>query len=53
MIIPFSDRAIVDVRKLRDYCPNSEHDEGKHKAILFDSALGWVLSMQRNFGTFC
>lgn len=30
----------VDIRKLRDYCLNPEHDEGKHKARLFSSTLG-------------
>ncbi len=39
MIIPLADRAIVDIRKLRDYCLNPEHEEGKHKAHLFASVL--------------
>jgi hypothetical protein len=32
--------AVVDIRKLRDYCLNPSHDEGKHKARLFAAALG-------------
>jgi hypothetical protein len=40
MIIPNADNAVVDIRKLRDYCLNSEHDDGKHKARLFSSSLG-------------
>jgi hypothetical protein len=40
MIIPNGDRAVVDVRKLRDYCLNSTHNRGKHKARLFESMLG-------------
>jgi len=28
------------MRKLRDYCLNPLHDEGKHKARVFSSALG-------------
>jgi hypothetical protein len=40
MLIPNSKNAIVDIRKIRDYCLNSEHDEGKHKARLFSSSLG-------------
>ncbi len=40
MLIPNADSAIVDIRKLRDYCLNSEHDDGKHKARLFSSILG-------------
>lgn len=39
MIIPNAERAVVDIRKLRDYCLNPEHDEGKHKAHLFAVAL--------------
>ncbi len=31
---------MVDIRKLRDYCLNLEHDDGKHKARLFSSILG-------------
>lgn len=39
MLIPNVARAGVDVRKLRDYCLNPLHDEGKHKARLF-AAVG-------------
>lgn len=40
MLIPNSENAIVDIRKLRNYCLNPEHDDGKHKARLFFSILG-------------
>jgi hypothetical protein len=40
MLIPNAEQAIVDIRKLRDYCLNQEHDDGKHKARLFSSMLG-------------
>ncbi|ASC73481.1 hypothetical protein XM38_044480 [Halomicronema hongdechloris C2206] len=40
MLIPYAANAVVDIRKLRDYCLNSEHDDGKHKARLFRSKLG-------------
>ncbi len=40
MIIPNANQAIIDIRKLRDYCLNPFHDEGKHKARLFASKLG-------------
>lgn len=40
MKIPNAERAIVDIRKLRDYCLNSEHNSGKHKARLFAALLG-------------
>ena len=40
MKIPNAERAVVDIRKLRDYCLNPQHDKGKHKARLFTSLLG-------------
>ncbi len=40
MLIPNAENAIVDIRKLRDYCLNPEHKDGKHKARLFASILG-------------
>ena len=40
MTVPNAERAVVDIRKLRDYCLDPAHDEGKHKARLFTAALG-------------
>ncbi|NEN88650.1 MAG: hypothetical protein F6K48_06840 [Okeania sp. SIO3H1] len=40
MKIPNPKLAKIDIRKLRDYCLNPEHSEGKHKARLFESILG-------------
>lgn len=40
MRLPNGDQAIVDRRKLRDYCLNMSHPEGRHKARVFRSALG-------------
>jgi hypothetical protein len=39
-LIPNAENAVVDLRKLRDYCLNPEHSTGKHKARLFSSMLG-------------
>ncbi len=39
MKLPGGDEAIVDIRKLHDYCLNPDHPEGKHKARVFASAL--------------
>jgi hypothetical protein len=39
MPIPHAERAVVDIRKLRDDCLNSLHEEGQHKACLFATAL--------------
>lgn len=38
--LPQAENAVVDIRKLREYCPNLEHDDGNHKAPLFLSSLG-------------
>ena len=40
MRLPGGENAIVDLRKLQDYCLNLNHDKGKHKARVFKSALG-------------
>jgi hypothetical protein len=40
MLIPNAEKAVVDIRKLCDYCLNPEHDDGKHKARLFSLILG-------------
>jgi hypothetical protein len=38
--LPNAENAIVEVRKLRDYCLSSDHPRGRHKARVFASALG-------------
>ncbi|NEQ24774.1 MAG: hypothetical protein F6K28_37865 [Microcoleus sp. SIO2G3] len=43
MLIPNAENAAVDIRKLRNYCLNLEHDEGKHKARLFSSVFGMTV----------
>lgn len=40
MKLPNADRAVVDETKLSDYCLNPHHEEGRHKARVFKSALG-------------
>lgn len=40
MKLPHADRAVVDIRKLRDYVLDLSHDTGKHKARKFASFLG-------------
>ncbi len=39
MLISNAENAVVDIRKLRDYCLNLEHNDGKHKARLFSLIL--------------
>jgi hypothetical protein len=38
--MPNAERAVVDVRKLRDYCLSTQHPRGRHKARVFESVLG-------------
>ena len=40
MKLPNGDRAEVEIEKLREYCLNSSHPRGKHKARVFKAALG-------------
>ena len=40
MKISNAEQAFVDVAKLRDYALDPVHEEGKHKARVFASALG-------------
>lgn len=38
-VLPNFKNAVVDIRKLRDYCLNIEHIRGGHKARVFRAAL--------------
>lgn len=40
MKLPNPENAVVETRKLRDYCLSPEHPRGRHKARVFASALG-------------
>lgn len=40
LTLPNSDRAYVDIEKLRDYCLSESHPRGRHKARVFASLLG-------------
>jgi len=40
MRLPRGDQAVIDSRKLTDYCLSLEHDDGQHKARLFQELLG-------------
>ena len=40
MRLPNGERAIVDLRKLREYCLNPDSPRGRHKARVFAAALG-------------
>jgi hypothetical protein len=38
--LPNGDKAILDVRKIEDYCLNPTHPRGRHEARVFREALG-------------
>ena len=38
--LPNCTNAVVDLAKLRDYCLNIGHPEGRHKARVFRATLG-------------
>ena len=40
MRLPNDDRAVVDIRKLLEYCLSTTHRRGRHKARVFQAALG-------------
>ena len=39
MFVPNAENAVVDIRKLTDYCLNPFHEIGKHKAYIFEKRL--------------
>jgi hypothetical protein len=43
MKIPNAERAEVDIRKLVDYCLSPTHKLGRHKAVVFEAALGLTI----------
>lgn len=38
--LPHGDQAILDIRKLADYCLSQSHPRSRHKARVFREALG-------------
>ena len=38
--LPRGDQAILDIRKIEDYCLNPSHPRGRHKARVFRQSLG-------------
>lgn len=38
--MPNADRALLDIRKITDYCLSPVHPRGRHKARVFRDALG-------------
>lgn len=44
MKLPNFEKAVVEIAKLRDYSLNPSHDVGKHKARVFQAALGLTVA---------
>jgi uncharacterized protein DUF6883 len=42
--LPHGDQAILDMRKIEDYCLSPSHPRGRHKARVFREALGFERS---------
>ena len=40
--MPNAEMAVVDLNKLRDYCLSRQHPRGRHKALVFEAALGFT-----------
>jgi len=38
--LPHAARAVIDIRKIEDYCLSPTHPRGRHKARVFREALG-------------
>jgi hypothetical protein len=44
MLLPNGENAVVDTRKLRDYCLNPDNPRGSNKARVFIAALGLTVA---------
>jgi len=44
MRLPNGEKAVVDIRKLSEYCLNHDNPRGRHKARVFASVLGITVS---------
>jgi hypothetical protein len=40
MRLPNAESALVDMRKIREYCLSPHHPRGRHKARVFETVLG-------------
>lgn len=41
--MPNADRAVIDQTKVTDYCLNRNHPRGRHKARVFEAAMGLTI----------
>ena len=43
-ILPNHDKAIIPIEKFTKYALDTEHDDGKHKALVFRTVLGYTMN---------
>lgn len=53
MGLPHAGSAILDIRKLAQYCLDPRHARGRHKARVFREALGLWRPMQTGSDAYC
>ena len=41
MIVENADKAVIDIRKLKDYCLSKSHPRGRHKAKIFKKTINF------------
>lgn len=41
MIVENADKAVIDIRKLKDYCLSKSHPRGRHKAKFFKKTINF------------
>lgn len=51
MKLPYLEQAIIDSKKIRDYCLNPDHPRGKHKAKVFERVLALSFENTEEFIT--
>ena len=44
MKLPHANQAVIDPRKVTDYCLSPDHEDGQHKAHLFQTLLGLTIN---------
>ena len=52
MFVPNAENAVVDIRKLVDYCLNPNHEIGKHKAFVFKKLLDLTIDDAKELKNF-
>jgi hypothetical protein len=51
--LPNTDRLVLDVRKLEDYCLSTAHPRGRHKARVSETLLVLIVTMRNGCDLHC